>query len=109
MKGVITRTEEGTHDASVPRYLVRPASFPITKSMVNNPIRIIDFGQSFLPEDKPDTLHTPMAFRAPEVLLGLDWDYRVDLCSLGFILNLRIYGIVDLLRPESRFSSSYDY
>jgi serine/threonine-protein kinase SRPK3 len=74
------------------KYLVWPANpainksnldTAINKSNLDTPIKLIDFGESFLPGDKPQTLHTPLALRAPELLLGDQWDHRADLWTLG--------------------------
>lgn len=67
----------------VPRYLVWPSAFSISRHTLQNPIKIIVFGQAFIADDKPCTLHTPPALYPPELLLGQDWDYRVDLWSVG--------------------------
>jgi hypothetical protein len=67
----------------MPRYLVWPANTPIDESILQTSIRIIDFGESFFPGERPQTLHTPLALRAPELLLGDDWDHRADLWTLG--------------------------
>jgi serine/threonine-protein kinase SRPK3 len=67
----------------IPRYLVWPAKIPIDKSTLETPIKLIDFGESFLLDDRPQTLHTPLALRAPELLLGDEWDSKVDLWTLG--------------------------
>jgi serine/threonine-protein kinase SRPK3 len=67
----------------MPKYLVWPANIPLDKSSLEAPIKLIDFGESFLPDYKPQTLHTPLALRAPELLLGENWDARADLWTLG--------------------------
>ncbi|TID13091.1 kinase-like protein [Venturia nashicola] len=46
-------------------------------------IKIVDFGESFMSDDVPDTLHTPIAVRAPEVIFGEKLDLRMDLWSMG--------------------------
>lgn len=68
---------------SLPRYLVWPPSVPTPDKILSNPVKIIDFGESFTQTNKPTTLHTPLAMRAPEIILRDNWDHRVDLWSLG--------------------------
>lgn len=48
-------------------------------------VRLIDFGQAFQYNDKPeDTVQVP-AYRAPEVFLGLPFSEPIDVWSLGVI------------------------
>jgi serine/threonine-protein kinase SRPK3 len=81
--GVVRALDGQPLPPGMPRSLVWPAKIPIDKSSLDNPIKLIDFGESFLPNSKPQTLHTPLALRAPEILLGQEWDFRADLWTLG--------------------------
>ena len=83
----VNRAEGKPLAVGMPRYLVWPASIRIEDSSLENPTKLIDFGESFMPSDKPTTLHTPLAVRAPELLLEQDWDIRVDLWSLGCMVS----------------------
>lgn len=83
----ITRSDCGDLTAEVPRYLVLPMSLPTNAPAAYDKINIIDFGESFQPEDRPQTLHTPLVVRAPEVMFGDQWDHRVDLWSLGCMVT----------------------
>lgn len=65
----------------MPQYIVRPARRLLFHS--SSFIKIIDFGESFLQQNAPQTLHAPLPVRAPEVIFGDHLDYRVDLWSLG--------------------------
>lgn len=65
----------------IPQYIVRPARRSSCRS--SSFIKIVDFGESFLQQNAPQTLHTPLPVRAPEVIFGDRLDYRVDLWSLG--------------------------
>jgi serine/threonine protein kinase len=71
----------------MPEYLVRPTSYPADLSLSFYPIRIVDFGESFLSNDIPDTLHTPLPVRAPEIIFGDKLDHRVDLWSMGCMVS----------------------
>ncbi|KAJ4354308.1 uncharacterized protein N0V89_006042 [Didymosphaeria variabile] len=73
---------EESSDPNLPRYLVRPSTFRVTNNKAPD-IRLIDFGEAFTKANKPQTLHTPLALRAPEVLFEDEWDHRVDLWSAG--------------------------
>jgi len=69
----------------IPEYIVRPArmhSWPLS-----NIVKVVDFGESFLQKTVPQTLHTPLAVWAPEVIFEDHMDYRTDLWSLGCIVG----------------------
>ncbi|GKZ23005.1 hypothetical protein AbraIFM66951_001235 [Aspergillus brasiliensis] len=70
----------------IPEYIVRPASLHSRSRPLSNNIKIVDFGESFSQDDVPETLHTPLVVRAPEVIFKDRLDYRVDLWSLGCML-----------------------
>lgn len=88
--GYVQRTDEKPLEAGVPKYIVRPAVFQ-SQSWLSHEIKIIDFGESFLPGSIPQTLHTPLAVRAPENIFQDSFDYRVDLWSMGCMVS-RITG-----------------
>ncbi|KAL8718188.1 MAG: hypothetical protein Q9225_004650 [Loekoesia sp. 1 TL-2023] len=72
----------------LPRYVVRPQSFPQT----GWELKIIDLGQAFFFGQKPQKIVTPNILRAPELLKACssaEWDYRIDLWALGCL----IYGL----------------
>ena len=87
--GCVQRKNNKPLEPGVPEYIVRPASglkLP-SRSLLLNPIKIIDFGQSFMPTAVPHTLRTPIAVRAPEVIFKDNLDYRVDLWSMGCMVS----------------------
>jgi hypothetical protein len=57
--GVIRASDGRPLPPGMPRYLVWPAKIPFDKASLNTPIKLIDFGKSFVPGGKPDTLRTP--------------------------------------------------
>lgn len=50
-------------------------------------VKIIDFGQSFVGEMASRQCHTPMRFRAPEIILEHKVDCRMDLWSMGCMVS----------------------
>lgn len=79
--GRVDRSDGKDLGPGVPQYIVRPVRrLPYRLSPS---IKIVDFGESFLQQSAPQTLHTPLPVRAPEVIFGDHLDYRVDLWSLG--------------------------
>ncbi|EAU31292.1 conserved hypothetical protein [Aspergillus terreus NIH2624] len=88
--GHVRRKDGCQLDPGIPEYIVRPArthSCPLSGS-----IKIVDFGEAFSQENVPQTLHTPLSVRAPEVIFGGQLDYRVDLWSLGCMLSELFVG-----------------
>lgn len=85
--GLIKRKYGQPLDSSMPRYLVWPSSYPLDKELHAQPIKIIDFGESFSNTYPPTTLHMPLAVRAPEVVFGDTLDHRVDLSSMGCMVR----------------------
>ncbi|KAJ4290465.1 hypothetical protein N0V90_010682 [Kalmusia sp. IMI 367209] len=80
----VMRNGGGSLEIGVPRYLVEPSSLKVSKPPSPCPdMRLIDLGQAFGANDRPETLHTPLALQAPEVVFEDKWDYRVDLWSAG--------------------------
>jgi serine/threonine protein kinase len=85
--GLLRRNDRKLLEPSMPKYLVRPTSYPADLLMSFHPIKIVDFGESFLNDDIPDMLHTPLPVRAPEIIFGEKFDYRVDLWSMGCMVS----------------------
>jgi len=71
----------------MPTFLVEPTSFPNFLYPLPSQVKIIDFGESFFSGDVPDTLHTPLPVRPPEVIFGDKLDYRVDLWTAGCLVS----------------------
>ncbi|KAI1130751.1 kinase-like domain-containing protein [Nemania abortiva] len=87
--GRVQRTNGSASEIYLPSYIVRPAPLKakdVLQSLRAPVVKIIDFGESFLPHQAPATLHTPLVVRAPEVLFEDPIDRRVDLWSLGCLL-----------------------
>lgn len=59
-------------------------TMPLTKA----PLMITDFGAARLGE--PGQKHTgdvmPGVYRAPEIILGMDWDSKIDIWSVGVMV-----------------------
>jgi serine/threonine protein kinase len=85
--GLIRRKDGKPLESGMPKYLVRPTSYPAGLSVLSYPIKIVDFGESFLDNEIPDKLHTPLPVRAPEIIFGEKFDYRVDLWSMGCMVS----------------------
>ena len=83
--GHVHRSDGKALEPGIPEYIVRHAGTHSWPS--SNIIKIVDFGESFLQQTVPQTLHTPLTVRAPEVIFGDHLDYRVDLWSLGCLVG----------------------
>ena len=58
---------------------------------IDNPVKILDFGESFVFDDRPRNLSQPAILKAPEVMYGDVLDYRVDLWGLGCLVSERLF------------------
>merc|ERR1712151_1226078 len=58
----------------------------LIKSYSRCEIKVIDFGSSCFVDDHPSSYVQSRSYRAPEVMLGLPYDQKIDLWSLGCIL-----------------------
>ena len=85
--GAVRRKTGKPLEPSIPEYLVRPACFSVDLHLPLPPVKIIDFGESFLTAHPPDQLHTPLAVRAPECIFQDRLDHRVDLWSMGCMVR----------------------
>ena len=85
--GIVQRLDGQEIGPGVPRYLVRPTSYPIDAMPSLNSIKIVDFGQSFSNDECPSTLNTPLPVRAPEIIFKDKLDYRVDLWSVACLVS----------------------
>jgi serine/threonine-protein kinase SRPK3 len=95
--GYVQRKDGKALGLGVPEYIVRLAVYwPKPFSSLPS-IKIVNFGESFLQSSAPQTLHTPLPVRAPEIIFRDHLDHRVDLWSLGCIVG-RIIEIFNLLR-----------
>lgn len=78
------RSDGKSISANVPCYGVETAKPPRdVTNMDDVEIRIIDFGQAWIGNEKPNHLVTPLALRAPELLFDDDWGQEVDIWSAG--------------------------
>lgn len=84
--GPVSRIDGKDLTPQLPEYLVWPIYFPVNVADLCG-VKIIDYGESFHHGDRPQTLHTPLAVLAPEVMFEDDRDRRVDLWSLGCMVT----------------------
>jgi serine/threonine-protein kinase SRPK3 len=101
--GLLRRNDGKPLEPGMPKHLVRPTSYPADLSTSSHPIQIVDFGESFLRDDIPGVLHTPLPIRAPEIIFGETLDYRVDLWSMGCMVSLDIKRNIESLYLRQLF------
>merc|ERR1711879_79634 len=58
----------------------------LVKSYSRCEVKVIDFGSSCFVDDQLTSYVQSRSYRAPEVMLGLPYDQKIDLWSLGCIL-----------------------
>ena len=81
---VPTRESKKEIPPSVPRYVVKPASFHnLGPEWVKASVRVIDFGVAFFVDDPPEYLATPPSSTAPEVWFEKAAGRSTDLWALG--------------------------
>lgn len=85
--GYVQRGDGKGLDPSMPKYIVKPTSYRRHSWNLALTVKIIDFGESFLRTTVPETLHTPLSVRAPEVIFQDRIDYQVDLWSMGCMVG----------------------
>jgi serine/threonine-protein kinase SRPK3 len=85
--GSVQRKDGQPLGPGVPRYLVKPTSYPIDVKSDFRSIKIVDFGQSFLNDECPGALNTPLPVRAPEIIFKEKVDYRIDLWSMACLVS----------------------
>ncbi len=64
---------------------IKPENIMI-KSYSNSLFKLIDFGSSCYIHDHLSPYVQSRFYRAPEVILGCKYDYKIDLWSLGCVL-----------------------
>ena len=72
----------------------------LIKSYSRSEIKVIDFGSSCFIHDHLSSYVQSRSYRAPEVILGCSYDYKIDIWSLGCILAELLTGYV-LFQNES--------
>ena len=58
----------------------------LIKSFSRCEVKVIDFGSSCYIHDVLSSYVQSRSYRAPEVILGMDYDYKIDIWSLGCII-----------------------
>ncbi len=46
-------------------------------------VKLVDFGEAFLPGQRQRQIRCPLVFRAPEAVLASQWDLQSDMWSLA--------------------------
>ncbi len=73
------------HDLKLIHCDLKPENILI-KSISETQIKVIDFGSSCFIHDHLSSYVQSRSYRAPEVILGCKYDYKIDIWSLGCIL-----------------------
>ena len=64
------------------------------KSYSRCEVKLIDFGSSCYITDHLSTYIQSRSYRAPEVILGVPYDYKIDVWSYGAVLAELLTGYV---------------
>ena len=66
----------------------------ISSSYSSATIKLIDFGSSCFETDRPSSYIQSRSYRAPEVILGLPYNQKIDIWSLGCVIAELYTGYV---------------
>ena len=72
----------------------------LLKSISNAEVKVIDFGSSNFVYDSSSSYIQSRSYRAPEVIMGCNYDYKIDIWSLGCILA-ELYSKTVLFQSDS--------
>ena len=81
------------HDLNLIHCDLKPENILI-KSYSKSEIKVIDFGSSCFIHDHLSSYVQSRSYRAPEVILGCKYDFKIDMWSLGCILAELFTGYV---------------
>lgn len=81
----LIRTLQFLHSKNIIHSDLKPENILI-KDLASCTVKVIDLGSSCFVTDYLETYIQSRSYRAPEVVLGVDYDQKVDLWSLGCIL-----------------------
>jgi serine/threonine-protein kinase SRPK3 len=83
--GHVQRTDGKDLEPGLPEYILKPTSYRKWNSTQST--MLMEFGESISRTTVPQTLHTSLPVRAPEVTFQDHFDYRVDFWSMGCMVG----------------------
>ena len=60
-------------------------------------VKLVDFGEAFLPGQQQRQIRCPLVSRAPEAVLTSHWDLRADIWSIGCTVSRLLFVILRFL------------
>lgn len=87
---LLSRKDGKPLEPSIPKQLVRKASWEEWIDEDEEDIRFIDWGEAFKQGAESNRLAQPGDLRAPEILFTGQFDYRVDLWRVGCTVRFRL-------------------
>ncbi|KAH9900742.1 kinase-like domain-containing protein [Cubamyces lactineus] len=102
---VLRAFEDAERANPLPRKVVGDRNIYLSRAIdcmaYEHPV-LSDFGEARFGRAKYTGLIQPIPYRAPEVILGMPWDEKVDICSLGTMVQAVARSGDHQLRPGSR-------
>lgn len=68
-------------------------------------MKLIDFGSTIYANEHHSSVVSTRHYRAPEIILGLDWSYAIDVWSVGCILFEMYTGDALFQTHDNRYIS----
>ncbi|KAJ9150832.1 SKY1-Protein serine kinase [Pleurostoma richardsiae] len=100
---------DGMNDPWAPSYLLQPESLYEYTSMDTNPlVKITDLGAVFFEDHPPASTVTPVALRAPEIILGLPFGRGIDIWCFGCLIFELLTGQQLFVRLEPLEGDEFD-
>ncbi|KKP02031.1 CMGC/SRPK protein kinase [Trichoderma harzianum] len=81
--GKVSRKDGSPSEKGIPEYLVKPVEYKFDKSEILDEIQLVDFGESFLIGNPPQSIYTPMSLHPPELVFRHPLTEAVDIWNLG--------------------------
>jgi serine/threonine-protein kinase SRPK3 len=89
-EGVFTKFEQDEIDHPVPRKILGDRTIYLSRplSLTSGPPLLCDLGEARFGDSEHTDDIMPDPYRAPEVILGMKWGYKVDIWNVAMVVRL---------------------
>ncbi|KAE8371693.1 kinase-like protein [Aspergillus bertholletiae] len=107
---ILSKFEEAEFEAPVPRKILEDRTIYLSRPLpisYGAPV-LCDLGEARLGTDQQQGDIMPDIYRAPEVILDMGWDYKVDIWNVGMIWDLfEHHHLFKARNPEGKLDDGY--